>query len=152
MTRARVSSDLVSGPVLARWLEVTDKTVRELVKTGVAVRAGRGQYKLEESVTRMRLRTPRSSRQDTQHAIDDLQPGNCTRRQAAGLSELSRSDLVRWPHVGHQPLIRSGRMASALAPRDPISQGRPRPRRFAAEIRVGARRGRLTDAQRRTAG
>jgi phage terminase Nu1 subunit (DNA packaging protein) len=38
--------------VLARWLGVTAKTVRELAKAGVAVRAGRGQYRLEESVRR----------------------------------------------------------------------------------------------------
>src|SRR5580692_12071614 len=45
-------SDLVSGLALARWLGVTDKTVRELAKAGIAVRGGRGLYKLEESVRR----------------------------------------------------------------------------------------------------
>jgi hypothetical protein len=38
--------------VLARWLGVTDKTVRELVKADIAVRAERGLYRLEESVRR----------------------------------------------------------------------------------------------------
>jgi hypothetical protein len=40
----------VSGPVLARWLGATDKTVRELAKAGIVLRAGRGLYRLEESV------------------------------------------------------------------------------------------------------
>jgi phage terminase Nu1 subunit (DNA packaging protein) len=42
----------VSGPVLARWFGVTDKTVRELAKTGIVVRSKRGLYRLEESVRR----------------------------------------------------------------------------------------------------
>jgi terminase small subunit / prophage DNA-packing protein len=42
----------VSGPVLARWLGVTAKTVRELAKASIVVRAGRGVYQLEESVCR----------------------------------------------------------------------------------------------------
>jgi Mn-dependent DtxR family transcriptional regulator len=41
---------LVSAPVLARWLGVTPKTVRELAKAGIVIRAGRGQYRLEDSV------------------------------------------------------------------------------------------------------
>jgi hypothetical protein len=36
---------------IARWLGVTTKTVRELAKADIVVRAGRGLYKLEESVT-----------------------------------------------------------------------------------------------------
>ena len=44
----------------------------------------------------MRLTTPRSSRQDTPPATDDPHPGYRARRQAARLSGLSRSDLVRW--------------------------------------------------------
>jgi hypothetical protein len=44
----------------------------------------------------MRLTTPRSSRQDTPPATDDLHPGYRARRQAARLSGLSRSDLVPW--------------------------------------------------------
>src|ERR1019366_6259810 len=42
----------------------------------------------------MRLTTPRSSRQDTPPATNDLHPGYRARRQAARLSGLSRSDLV----------------------------------------------------------
>jgi terminase small subunit / prophage DNA-packing protein len=37
---------------VACWLGVTDKTVRELAKAGIVVKAGRGLYKLEESVRR----------------------------------------------------------------------------------------------------
>ena len=37
---------------MARWLGVSEKTVRELAKAGIVVRAGRGLYKLEESVNR----------------------------------------------------------------------------------------------------
>lgn len=44
--------DHVSAPVLGRWLGVTDKTGRALVKAGIVVRAGRGLYKHEESVRR----------------------------------------------------------------------------------------------------
>ena len=44
------SGPLVSGPVLARWLGVTEKTVHQLAKAAIVVRAGRGLYKLEESV------------------------------------------------------------------------------------------------------
>lgn len=42
----------VSGPVLARWLGISGKTVYDLGKAGILVQAGRGQYKLEESVRR----------------------------------------------------------------------------------------------------
>jgi phage terminase Nu1 subunit (DNA packaging protein) len=42
--------DLVSGPVLARWLGVTDHTVREMAKAGIVVRVKRGLYRHEESV------------------------------------------------------------------------------------------------------
>lgn len=45
-------ANFVGPAVLARWLGVTDKTVRELAKAGIVVRAGRGLYKLEESVRR----------------------------------------------------------------------------------------------------
>ena len=44
--------DLVSGAVLARWLGVTDHTVREMAKAGIVVRVARGLYPLEENVTR----------------------------------------------------------------------------------------------------
>ena len=44
--------DLVTAPVLARWLGVSGKTVYELAKAGIVVRAARGLYQLEESVTR----------------------------------------------------------------------------------------------------
>ena len=44
----------------------------------------------------MRLTTPRSSRQGTPPAIDDLYFGYRARRQAARLSGLLRSDLVLW--------------------------------------------------------
>lgn len=50
--RRHFCCDVVRSEVLARWLGVTDKTVRELAKAGIVVRAGRGLYKLEESVTR----------------------------------------------------------------------------------------------------
>jgi Transcriptional regulator, AbiEi antitoxin len=42
---------LVSGAVLARWLGVTDHTVREMAKAGIVVRVARGLYPLEENVT-----------------------------------------------------------------------------------------------------
>jgi hypothetical protein len=43
----------VAAPVLARWLGVTGKTVYELTKAGIAVRAEHGDlYRLEESVRR----------------------------------------------------------------------------------------------------
>lgn len=44
------TSELVTAAVLARWLGVTPKTVRELAKRGVVVKAGRGLYVLEDSV------------------------------------------------------------------------------------------------------
>ena len=44
--------DAVTAPILARWLGVSGKTVYELAKAGIVVKAGRGLYKLEESVTR----------------------------------------------------------------------------------------------------
>ena len=44
----------------------------------------------------MRLTTPRSSRQGTPSAIDDLRPGYCARGRATRRSGLSRSDLVHW--------------------------------------------------------
>ena len=40
-----------SASTIARWLGVTEKSVRELAKAGIVIRAGRGLYKLEESVT-----------------------------------------------------------------------------------------------------
>jgi hypothetical protein len=46
----------------------------------------------------MKWITPRSSRQGGTPATDDLSSGNSARGQAARLSGLSRSDLVRW-HV-----------------------------------------------------
>lgn len=50
---AREDAGNVSGPVLARWLGVSGKTIYELAKAGIVVRAGGvGQYRLEESVTR----------------------------------------------------------------------------------------------------
>jgi hypothetical protein len=43
----------VAAPVLARWLGVTGKTVYELTKAGIALRAEHGDlYRLEESVRR----------------------------------------------------------------------------------------------------
>ena len=50
MTREDQNS--VSAPVLARWLGLSGKTVYELAKAGVLVRANGGLYRLEESVTR----------------------------------------------------------------------------------------------------
>ena len=38
--------------MLARWLGVSGKTIYELAKAGIVVRAGGGLYRLEESVTR----------------------------------------------------------------------------------------------------
>jgi hypothetical protein len=52
MTTGRSEQDLAGAAVLARWLGVTDKTVRELANAGIAVRAKRGLYRLEESVRR----------------------------------------------------------------------------------------------------
>ena len=53
LTRRRDGRNNLVGPAeLARWLGVTDKTVRELAKVGIAARAGRGLYQFEESVTR----------------------------------------------------------------------------------------------------
>jgi phage terminase Nu1 subunit (DNA packaging protein) len=70
MTRTRTKqkqssppNDLVSGPVLARWLGVTDKTVREMAKAGIVVRVKRGLYKLEDSVTRYCERIRRTASQ-----------------------------------------------------------------------------------------
>ena len=40
----------VTAPVLARWLGVSETVVRELARKGIAVRAGRGKYELEQSV------------------------------------------------------------------------------------------------------
>ena len=37
-------NNLVGSAVLARWLGVTDKTVRELAKTGIAVRSGKKKF------------------------------------------------------------------------------------------------------------
>lgn len=51
-TKQTQSGDLVSGAVVARWLGITDHTVREMAKAGIVVRAGRGVYRLEESVRR----------------------------------------------------------------------------------------------------
>jgi phage terminase Nu1 subunit (DNA packaging protein) len=55
----------VSGPTLARVLGIAERTVRELVKAGIVVRARRrGLYRLEESVCRYceRLRQTASQR------------------------------------------------------------------------------------------
>ncbi len=41
-----------SPSTIARWFGVTEKSVRELAKAGILVRAGRGQYRLEESARR----------------------------------------------------------------------------------------------------
>jgi hypothetical protein len=48
----REDHDTVSAPVLARWLGVSGKTIYELAKAGVAVRANGGLYRLEDSVRR----------------------------------------------------------------------------------------------------
>jgi hypothetical protein len=50
MTDEKHTADCVSGPVLARWLGISGKTVYDLGKAGVLVQVGRGQYKLEDSV------------------------------------------------------------------------------------------------------
>ena len=55
--------DAVTAPVLARWLGVSGKTAYELAKAGIVVRAGRGLYKLEESVTRYCAHTRRTAAQ-----------------------------------------------------------------------------------------
>ena len=57
------SDDAVTAPVLARWLGVSGKTVYELAKAGIVVRAGHGLYKLEESVTRYCAHTRRTASQ-----------------------------------------------------------------------------------------
>jgi len=49
---SREDQNNVSAPVLARWLGVSGKTVYDLAKAGIVVRAGGGLYRLEESVTR----------------------------------------------------------------------------------------------------
>ena len=48
----REDQNTVSAPVLARWLGVSGKTIYELAKAGVVVRANGGMYRLEESVRR----------------------------------------------------------------------------------------------------
>jgi hypothetical protein len=53
MTREKDNQkNLATAPVLARWLGVSGKTVYELAKAGIVVRAARGLYPLEENVTR----------------------------------------------------------------------------------------------------
>jgi terminase small subunit / prophage DNA-packing protein len=42
--------DEVSAPTLAHLLGVSEREVRNLAKAGIAVRAGRGRYRLQESV------------------------------------------------------------------------------------------------------
>jgi phage terminase Nu1 subunit (DNA packaging protein) len=65
-TNDRHPPSTVSAPVLAAWLGVTPKTVRELVARGVVVRTDRGLYALEESVRRViaDLRATASARGD----------------------------------------------------------------------------------------
>jgi phage terminase Nu1 subunit (DNA packaging protein) len=43
-------NDSVPADVLARWLGVSERLVRELARKGVVVNSGRNQFKLEESV------------------------------------------------------------------------------------------------------
>ncbi len=43
-------ADSVTVDVLAAWLGVTDRTVRDLAARGVVVKAGRGAYRLEASI------------------------------------------------------------------------------------------------------
>jgi phage terminase Nu1 subunit (DNA packaging protein) len=50
MTSEKHKPGLVAAPVLARWLGVSGKTVYEMAKTGIVVRASRGLYALEASV------------------------------------------------------------------------------------------------------
>jgi phage terminase Nu1 subunit (DNA packaging protein) len=42
--------DTVPAEVLARWLGVSERLVRELARKGIVVKAGRNAFKLEESV------------------------------------------------------------------------------------------------------
>jgi len=45
-------AQLVTGPVLARWLGISGKAVYDLAKSGVLARITRDQFSLEESVRR----------------------------------------------------------------------------------------------------
>src|SRR6516164_3436383 len=66
------------------------------------------------------VETPRSSRQATRAAIDDLSVDYCTRRRAPR-SGLSRSDLVVWPiadqrvHCGMSATDESGHCGNRVA-------------------------------------
>ena len=51
-SKNNLRQNLATAPVLARWLGVTDHTVREMAKAGIVVRVKRGLYRLEESVRR----------------------------------------------------------------------------------------------------
>jgi hypothetical protein len=63
---SREDQNTVSTPVLARWLGVSGKTVYELAKAGVVVRANGHLYRLEESVRRYceHLRSQRAAPPD----------------------------------------------------------------------------------------
>jgi terminase small subunit / prophage DNA-packing protein len=109
-----ITPDNVSAGVLARWLGVTEKTVRELARCGVVERAGRGLYKLEQSVRsycehvrrtasqrggEARLEAIRAARlRVAQEQADKLALANAVRRGElldAGEVERGWSDVVR---------------------------------------------------------
>ena len=45
-------AQIVTAPVLARWLGISGKAVYDLAKSGVLVQISRDQFSLEESVRR----------------------------------------------------------------------------------------------------
>jgi phage terminase Nu1 subunit (DNA packaging protein) len=45
-----MSENDVSAKALGEWLDVSDRTIRELAERGIAVRTGRGRYDLKQSV------------------------------------------------------------------------------------------------------
>ena len=67
--------DAVSAPVLARWLGLSGKSVYDLAKAGVLVRAGGGLYKLEQSVTRYCEYLRRAASQRDSEASADIPNG-----------------------------------------------------------------------------
>jgi hypothetical protein len=71
MIRESSIPDHVSAQMLARWLGVSGKTIYELAKVGIAVRAGGDLYKLEESVRRYCEHIRRTASTMRSNAADD---------------------------------------------------------------------------------
>lgn len=120
--------NLVAAPVLARWLGVTDKTVRELAQVGVAVRIGRGFYKLEESVTRYceQIRRTASQRggeaslatlRDERIRIHPRAGGRIGVQERGGARRAARCRRRRARVVGHPALCSGWYACGAIAGR-----------------------------------